>query len=430
MDLDGFWSLIGQARTAPGGPSEHASELERLLRKKSPSEIEEFARIQGDLMRASYRWDLWGAAYVINQGCSDDGFDYFRGWLLMQGRQVWDAALRDPETLAEIPIAGDVQCEDALYVASKAYEESTGRTLPPQHPQPSEPTGVPWKESDLEALFPRLWKRFGASTNTEEGFRDKWDVQMAVAFTLLASGRYAISAERFALVRDGAPLPLTRTLALNNIAWADLMINTAETNSAALPLARQARNEIEAESYAAPYMDAVGGTLALALIKNGEPEEGLALIDDVLIRTSPKSNLYATRLCIKAIGLARSGDTGNARALVYEARKRDVSCQLLGQARLEVFGPPIPVPAALKDLAPLVGKFGISDDSERQKAIETAPTEELAKLVRTVTAEIFAELNRYLDETDNAEAAIPFGDLAQAAEEAMLELKQRGVTEV
>ena len=96
MDLDGFWSLIGQARTAPGGPSEHASELERLLRKKSPSEIEEFARIQGDLMRASYRWDLWGAAYVINQGCSDDGFDYFRGWLLVQGKDVWDAALRDP----------------------------------------------------------------------------------------------------------------------------------------------------------------------------------------------------------------------------------------------------------------------------------------------------------------------------------------------
>jgi hypothetical protein len=430
MDLDGLWSLVREARTAPGGPSEHATELERLLRAKSPSEIEDFARIQGELMRDSYRWDLWGAAYVINQGCSDDGFDYFRGWLLVQGRDVWDAALRDPETLAEIPMGGDVQCEDALYVASKAYEESTGTTLPPQHPQPSEPTGVPWNESDLEALFPRLWKRFGASTNKEEGFRDEWDVQMALGFSLLASGRYMISAERFALVREGAPRPLTRTLALNNIAWADLMINTPEANNAALPLARQARKEIEAESYAAPYMDAVGGTLAFALIKNGEPEEGLAVIDDVLPRTSPKSNLYATRLCIKAIGLATSGDTGNARALVSEARKRDASCQLLGQARLAAFGPPIPVPAALKALAPLVDDFGISDDSEREKAIETAPTEELARLVRTVTAEIFAEINRYLDETDNAEDAIRFGDLAQAAEEAKLELKLRGVTEV
>jgi hypothetical protein len=380
-------------------------------------------------MRDSYRWDLWGAAYVINQGCSDDGFDYFRGWLLVQGKDVWDEALRDPETLAEIHIDGDVQCEDALYVASKAYEESTGRALPPQQPQPSAPTGVRWNESDLEALFPRLWERFGASTNKEEGFRDKWDVQMAVAFTLLASGRYGISLERFALVREGATRPLTRTLALNNIAWADLMINTPEANNAALPLARQARKEIEAESYPAEYTDAVGGTLAFALIKNGEPEEGLALIDDVLLRTSPKSNLYATRLCIKAIGLARSGDTGSARALVSEARKRDARCQLLGQVRLAVFGPPIPVPAALKALAPLVDEFGISDDSERERAIEAAPTEELAKLVRTVTAEIFAEINRYLDETDNAEDAVPFGDLAQAAEEAKLELRRRRMPE-
>ena len=46
-----------------------------------------------------------------------------------------------------------------------------------------------------------------------------------------------------------------------------------------------------------------------------------------------------------------------------------------------------------------------------------------------MTAESFAEINRYLDETDNAEDAVPFGDLAQAAEEAKLELKRRGVPE-
>jgi hypothetical protein len=102
---------------------------------------------------------------------------------------------------------------------------------------------------------------------------------------------------------------------------------------------------------------------------------------------------------------------------------------LLGQARLAAFGPPIPVPAALKALAPLVEEFGISDDSDRERAIETAPTEELAKLVRTVTAEIFTEINRYLDETDNAEDAVPFGDLAQAAEEAKLELRRRRMPE-
>lgn len=429
MDLDGFWRLVDLACAIPGGPVEHADELERLLREMSSSEIEEFARIQGDLMRDSYRWDLWGAAYVINQGCSDDGFDYFRGWLLVQGKDVWDAALRDPETLAEIPIAGDVQCEDALYVASKAYEESTGRTLPPEHPQPSEPTGVRWNENDLEARYPKLWKRFGASSDEADALGDEWDRKMVAAFGLLGSGANERAAEIFAAIRERAPRQTTRTLGANNLAWADLMIDTPETNSAALPVARQARKEIEAESYPAEYVDAVGGTLAFALIKNGETEEGLALIDDVLLRTSPKSNLYATRLCIKAIGLARSGETGKARALVSEARQRDPSCQLLGQARHAVLGRPIPVTAALKELAPLVGEFGISDDAERESAIEMAPTETLVALVRTVTAEMFAEINRYLDETDNAEDAVPFGDLAQAAQEAKLELKRRGVPE-
>jgi hypothetical protein len=32
------------------------------------------------LMDRSYRNDLWAAGYLINGGCSDDGFDYFRGW--------------------------------------------------------------------------------------------------------------------------------------------------------------------------------------------------------------------------------------------------------------------------------------------------------------------------------------------------------------
>src|SRR5579864_3344030 len=130
MDLDDFWSLIDQANGVGASALEHVAELERLLARTPPSEIEEFARIQSELMRASYRWELWGAAYVINGGCSDDCFDYFRGWLLMQGREVWDAAMRDPESLADIDIDHDAQCEDALYVANTAFERSAGSILP------------------------------------------------------------------------------------------------------------------------------------------------------------------------------------------------------------------------------------------------------------------------------------------------------------
>ena len=55
------------------------------------------------MLAASYREDLWGAAYLINGGASDDGFEYFRGWLMTQGRAVFARAVADPDSLAELP---------------------------------------------------------------------------------------------------------------------------------------------------------------------------------------------------------------------------------------------------------------------------------------------------------------------------------------
>jgi hypothetical protein len=78
----------------------------------------------------------------------------------------------------------------------------------------------------------------------------------------------------------------------------------------------------------------------------------------------------------------------------------------------------------------LVQKFGISDDVSRERALNGASTEELIALVNNVTTEVFAQITQFLDQTFDAEDAIPFGDLAQAAMEAKLELKQRGVSDV
>ena len=52
----------------------------------------------------------------------------------MQGRQVWEEALADPDSLAELPQARAItatdddfaDCEDFLYVANHAWERITG----------------------------------------------------------------------------------------------------------------------------------------------------------------------------------------------------------------------------------------------------------------------------------------------------------------
>lgn len=88
----------------------------------------ELERLQAD----SYRQDLWGAAYLINGGASEDGFEYFRGWLVAQGQEVWDAALADADSLADV-VDEDLgeefegfEGEGMLRVAVNAYESMTG----------------------------------------------------------------------------------------------------------------------------------------------------------------------------------------------------------------------------------------------------------------------------------------------------------------
>jgi hypothetical protein len=104
MDREQFWALIEAARTATGGDCQaQTAQLVAALRQRPVVEVLDWDHIQDELWVESYRRDLWGAAYLINGGCSDDGFDYFRGWLLGQGQAVWQAALAAPDSLADHP---------------------------------------------------------------------------------------------------------------------------------------------------------------------------------------------------------------------------------------------------------------------------------------------------------------------------------------
>src|SRR5688500_13176599 len=79
------WALV--EATAQRDPSQSAQSavLRAALEKMTVTQIEEFDRVFQQKMRESYRWDLWGAAYVIHGGASDDGFEYFRRWLISRG---------------------------------------------------------------------------------------------------------------------------------------------------------------------------------------------------------------------------------------------------------------------------------------------------------------------------------------------------------
>ncbi|MEV5340514.1 DUF4240 domain-containing protein [Streptomyces sp. NPDC052676] len=170
MDETEFWELIDTTRQAAEGDPEEQAELlvDRLLRL-DPEAVLDFARHFEARYNRAYRWDLWGAAWVLLDGASDDAFDFFRCWLIGQGREVFEGALHDPDSLADLldefdeEIDGDG--EDLGYAADEAYEQLTGTVAPDLGipPAPAEPEGTPVDFEDESALaerYPRLWYRF------------------------------------------------------------------------------------------------------------------------------------------------------------------------------------------------------------------------------------------------------------------------------
>ncbi len=164
MELAAFWNFIQRSQQGTEDCSEQAGCLARLLSALELEGILAFDRHFRDRMRESYRNDLWAVAYIINGGCSDDCFDYFRGWVIAQGRDFFEAVMKSPEHAAtRVGEGGDVECEDILYVTAEVYESKTGKELPLRLDEPPFTLqGDGWTEDDLDRLFPRLCKRFFA----------------------------------------------------------------------------------------------------------------------------------------------------------------------------------------------------------------------------------------------------------------------------
>lgn len=153
MDTQRFWQLIEEAGVQvadPGDGEAVAARAATLLAAFPREEIVTAERVLSGLMADSYRASLWAAAYVINGGCSDDGFDYFRGWLITRGREAFDQAVADPDALANLAVIRSaaerrthLECESALYIPTKAHRAATGEDLPADAylPRPAEPAG-------------------------------------------------------------------------------------------------------------------------------------------------------------------------------------------------------------------------------------------------------------------------------------------------
>ena len=130
MTKDKFWEVIDNARAiAPALEGEPLREsLYKQLLKLSPDELVGFDCAWQEYRRIANSPQLIAAACIINGGTSDDRFDYFKNWLILQGQYVFRQVLKDPDALAEFKIPfDDTEWEDCGYLTSLAF---VGRALP------------------------------------------------------------------------------------------------------------------------------------------------------------------------------------------------------------------------------------------------------------------------------------------------------------
>src|SRR5262245_53259764 len=163
MTLDKFWSIIERVHRNSGTDIDKRFQLvEAELAKLSLEEVQSFDVHFTDCLDRAYTWELWASAYVIGGGCSDDGFWDFRSTLITCGRKIFERALRDPDSLADLPfkLGNSLQVEGIQYIAGKVAEQLGGDLLGRAKPHPKDPTGQKRDEAERPKLYPRLTKKY------------------------------------------------------------------------------------------------------------------------------------------------------------------------------------------------------------------------------------------------------------------------------
>jgi len=161
-----FWRIV-DATVA----SSDEAQLARLRAALEALPDEDIVIFQTEFRKNSaraYSWDVWGAAYVINGGCSDDCFADFRSWLITRGQKIFEAALAKPDSLANVPGLAQVEgFESFQYVAEEVYSKRTGRSLPQSVFDASRlpELGPDWDFDDeaiMQKRYPNLHRMFQA----------------------------------------------------------------------------------------------------------------------------------------------------------------------------------------------------------------------------------------------------------------------------
>ena len=170
MEEAQFWQIIDQSLVKSTNKAEQKAYIEKELYKLSLEEIIGFQLRTALLKYDTYTSEMWCAAYLIRNGCSDDGFEYFRNWLIFRGQEAYCNAKENPDSLLEVVRKIDVSYSYSMQyfwcVALHVFEKRTGyflgenvdwdtfQTTEGNYPR----IELDWDDDEsMKAICPRIW---------------------------------------------------------------------------------------------------------------------------------------------------------------------------------------------------------------------------------------------------------------------------------
>jgi hypothetical protein len=131
LDETIFWNIVDSSVKNTKNQDDQERFLVKAIEKLTPKQIIGFRLRTDKLLYDTYNSEMWCAGYIMNGGCSDDGFEYFRNWIISRGKDTYYKAKENPDSLISEFIENEeyYEFESFWYVALTAFENKTGKEL-------------------------------------------------------------------------------------------------------------------------------------------------------------------------------------------------------------------------------------------------------------------------------------------------------------
>ncbi|MEP5340858.1 MAG: DUF4240 domain-containing protein [Algibacter sp.] len=131
LDETVFWNIVDLSIKNTKNQDDQERYLVKEIGKLTLKQMIGFRLRTDKLLYDTYNSKMWCAGYIMNGGCSDDGFEYFRNWIISRGKKTYYKAKENPDSLITEFIEGDeyYDFESFWYVALTAFENKTGKEL-------------------------------------------------------------------------------------------------------------------------------------------------------------------------------------------------------------------------------------------------------------------------------------------------------------